>query len=176
MGNAAEALEPRIYVACAAACDLGKTHGAWIDVGDDADVLREQIDAMLVRSPVRGADEYVISDCEGFGGVRVGQFVGVDALVEMASFLRKRGTLGARVLEHLDGDVEAATLALDEQYRGRFASLAECLQDLTEETMAIPESLRLYIDYEAMARDAQMGGEVFTIETAPDEVHVFWTR
>jgi antirestriction protein len=54
--------------------------------------------------------------------------------------------------------------------------LADCLQDLTEETTMIPEALRPYIDYEAMARDATLSGEVFTLETAHDEVHVFWAR
>ena len=172
----ADALEPRIYVACLAAYSVGELHGAWIVVEDDAEAVREEIQAMLARSPVGGAEEYAIHDYQGFGGVRVGEFISLDDLVELASFLRQRGTLGALVLEHLDGDVEAAAKALDEQYRGLFHSLADCLQELTEETTAIPEALRLYIDYEAMARDAQLGGEVFTVETAPDEVHVFWAR
>ncbi|CAN5489678.1 hypothetical protein BH10PSE3_BH10PSE3_04340 [soil metagenome] len=47
---------------------------------------------------------------------------------------------------------------------------------MTEETVAIPEALRLYIDWEAMARDALLNGEVFTVEAAHDEVHVFWSR
>ena len=42
--------------------------------------------------------------------------------------------------------------------------------------MTIPEVLHLYIDWEAMGRGAVLGGEVFTIETAFDEVHVFWSR
>ncbi len=47
---------------------------------------------------------------------------------------------------------------------------------MTEETRTIPEALRLYIDWEAMARDARLNGEVFAVETAHDEVHVFWSR
>ncbi len=176
MENAPETLQPRIYVACLAAYNSGRLHGAWISVEEDADALREAIQAMLDRSPVPGAEEYAIHDYEDFGGVSVGEAMGLDAVVELASFLRERGTLGALVLEHLDGDIDAAVTALDEQYRGRFASLADCFQELTEETTTIPETLRLYIDYEAMARDARLGGEVFTIETAHDEVHVFWAR
>ncbi|EJL25215.1 Antirestriction protein (ArdA) [Caulobacter sp. AP07] len=56
------------------------------------------------------------------------------------------------------------------------ACLAACFRELTEETAQIPRPLRDYINYEAMARDAQLNGEVFAIETAHDEVHVFWTR
>jgi antirestriction protein len=138
--------------------------------------LREAIQAMLGRSPGLGAEEYAIHDHENFGGVSVEESMGLDAVVELARFLRERGTLGALVLEHLDGDIDAAVAALNEQYRGRFASLAECFQELTEETTTISKNLRLYIDYEARARDAQLGGEVFIIETAYDEVHVFWAR
>jgi hypothetical protein len=39
MGQAADDLEPRIYVACLAAYNSGWLHGAWIEVGDDADAV-----------------------------------------------------------------------------------------------------------------------------------------
>lgn len=39
--------------------------------------------------------------------------------------------------------------------------------------MAIPAALRFYIDWEAMARDAEMSGDLFTLTTAFDVVHVF---
>ena len=176
MGQATEKLEPRIYVACLAAYNNGWLHGAWIDVEDDADAVRDAINAMLKASPVAGAEEYAIHDHEGFGGVEIAEYAGVDKVVAIASFLRARGTLGALVLEHFCGDLDAAASALDEDYRGVFESLADCYQDMTEETLTIPEALRLYIDWEAMARDARLNGEVFTVETAHDEVHVFWSR
>lgn len=176
MGQAAEKLEPRIYVACLAAYNNGWLHGAWIDVEDDADAVREAINAMLKASPVAGAEEYAIHDHEGFGGVEIAEYAGVGKVVAIASFLRERGTLGALVLEHFCGDLDAAASALDEDYWGVFASLADGYQEMTEETLTIPEALRLYIDWEAMARDARLNGEVFTVETAHDAVHVFWSR
>jgi antirestriction protein len=42
-----------------------------------------------------------------------------------------------------------------------------------EEATEIPQSLRYYIDWQAMARDAEMSGDLFTVETAHDEIHVF---
>ncbi|WRD78704.1 antirestriction protein ArdA (plasmid) [Sphingobium baderi] len=36
-----------------------------------------------------------------------------------------------------------------------------------------PPNLRYYIDWKAMARDAEMSGDLFTIETPHDEIHVF---
>lgn len=49
-------------------------------------------------------------------------------------------------------------------------------QELTEGTTEIPPTLRHYIDYDAIARDIELNGDVFTIETAHNEVHVFWQR
>ncbi len=176
MGQTTEKLEPRIYVACLAAYNNGWLHGAWIDVEDDADAVRDAINAMLKASPVAGAEEYAIHDYEGFGGVEIAEYAGVDKVVAIGGFLRERGVLGALVLEHFCGDLDAAASARDEDYRGVFESLAACYQDMTEETLTIPEALRLYIDWEAMGRDARLNGEVFTMETAHDEVHVFWSR
>jgi antirestriction protein len=175
MGQAADDLEPRIYVACLAAYNSGVLHGAWIEVEDEGAVWAA-IAAMLKASPVAMAEEFAIHDHEGFGGVEIGEFASVGRVVQIATFLRTRGRVGALVLEEVGGDLEAASAALDDQYRGVFSSLADCFQELAEETTVIPESLRLYIDYEAMARDARLNGEVFTVETAPDAVHVFWTR
>ena len=45
-----------------------------------------------------------------------------------------------------------------------------------ERRIPIPEALRDYIDWDAMARDADMSGDLFTIETAHGEVHVFSSR
>lgn len=38
---------------------------------------------------------------------------------------------------------------------------------------AIPQSLRYYVDYQAMARDAELNGDLFTVSTAWDVVHIF---
>jgi len=175
MGKAAGNLEPRIYVACLAAYNEGRLHGAWIEVGDDVEDVRAAVTAMLATSPATGAEEYAIHDHDDFGGVEVGEYMPLEAVVEIADFLRKRGELGALVLAHVDGDLEAARGAFDE-YRGVYPRLSDYFAELTEETVAIPDALRLYIDYDAMARDAVLGGEVFTVETGHDEVHVFWTR
>ncbi len=175
MGQAADDLEPRIYVACLAAYNSGVLHGAWIEVEDDADAVWSEIRAMLAASPVPMAEEFAIHDYEDFGGVEIAEYAGVARVVEIAAFLRGRGQLGALVLEELGGDLDAANTALDDQYHGVFASLADCFQEMTEESTVIPENLRLYIDYEAMARDARLNGEVFTVEVS-DQVHVFWSR
>jgi hypothetical protein len=39
----------------------------------------------------------------------------------------------------------------------------------------LPEFIRYHIDYEGVARDMEMGGDVITIEV-DHRLHVFWSR
>ena len=167
---------PRIYVACLAAYNNGYLHGAWIDADQDADAIREEIAAMLARSPVEGAEEYAIHDYEGFEGVSISEYAGIDTVAQMGAFITEHGALGAGLLEQFGGDMDQAETALQDCYHGQFACLADYMEELTTESITIPEVLRYYIDWNAMARDAEMGGDLFTIKTAHDEVHVFSDR
>ena len=167
---------PRIYVACLAAYNSGYLHGAWIDADQDADQIRDEITAMLARSPVEDAEEYAIHDYEGFEGVSISEYAGFDSVARMAAFIAKRGALGAGLLEQFSGDMDQAESMLQDCYHGQFASLADYMEELTNESVTIPEVLRYYVDWDAMARDAEMGGDLFTIETAHGEVHVFSNR
>ena len=168
---------PRIYVACLAAYNNGYLHGAWIDADQDADQIRNEISAMLARSPIKGAEEYAIHDYEGFESVTIHEYAGIEKVARMGAFIAEHGALGAGLLSEFNGDIDQAETALQDCYHGAFASLADYMEELTTESgVTIPEALRYYIDWEAMARDAEMGGEFFTIETGHDEVHVFSSR
>jgi len=167
---------PRIYVACLAAYNNGYLHGAWIDADQDADEIRDEIAAMLARSPIKDAEEYAIHDYEGFEGVTIQEYAGIEKVARMGAFIAEHGALGAGLLEQFVGDIDQAESALQDFYHGQFASLADYMEELTAESVTIPEALRYYIDWDAMARDAEMSGEFFTIETAHDEVHVFSNR
>lgn len=168
---------PRIYVACLAAYNNGYLHGAWIDADQDADEIRGEISAMLARSPIKGAEEYAIHDYEGFESVTIHEYAGIEKVARMGAFIAEHGALGAGLLEQFAGDIDQAETSLQDCYHGQFASLADYMEELTTESgVTIPEALRYYIDWEAMARDAEMGGEFFTIETGHDEVHVFSSR
>jgi antirestriction protein len=59
----------------------------------------------------------------------------------------------------LFSSVDEARQAIEENYCGCYSSLADYAQELTEQTITIPENLSFYIDYERMARDMEMGGE-----------------
>ena len=168
---------PRIYVACLAAYNNGYLHGAWIDADQDADQIRNEISAMLARSPIKGAEEYAIHDYEGFESVTIHEYAGIEKVARMGAFIAEHGALGAGLLEQFVGDIDQAETSLQDCYHGQFTSLADFMEDLTAESgVTIPEALRYYIDWKAMARDAEMNGEFFTVETAHDEVHVFSSR
>lgn len=174
MGNSLTTnLQPRIYVACLAAYNNGYLHGAWIDAAQEPWSLYDEVKAILAASPIAGAEEFAIHDHEGFGGVRIEEYTGLEGVSALASFIADHGEIGAALLDHYSGDVDEAQEAMEDRYLGEHASLADYVQEQTEETTSIPHALRYYIDYQAMARDAEMSGDLFTVSTSFDVVHVF---
>ena len=105
-----------------------------------------------------------MSEWEGFAEVHA-----------YASFIEEHGQLGADLIAHMD-TLELAQTAMSDGYAGCFERLADFAQELTEDTTQIPKNLAYYIDYDRMGRDMEMSGDIFTIETAHDEVHVFWNH
>ncbi|WP_439888312.1 antirestriction protein ArdA [Pseudomonas sp. MBLB4123] len=165
----------RIYVADLAAYNAGHLHGVWIDATLELDEIQAQVEAMLTASPVEGAEEYAIHDFEGFDGYRLGEYEGLQSAHEVACFIEEYPEFGGALLAHCN-DLEQARKAAEEDYCGCYASLADYAQELTEETSHIPQHLAPYIDYRAMARDMEMSGDAFTMETGFELVHVFWNR
>lgn len=157
--------KPRIYVACLAAYNSGILHGTWIDATQDPWSIWDDVRAMLAASPIAGAEKHAIHDYEGF-----------EEVTALAGFIMEHGPLGGALLSHFGGDLDEAREALSDQYLGCHASLADYMQEVTEETTAIPQALRFYIDWQAMARDAEMSGDLFTIETGYEQTHVFAAR
>lgn len=174
MGNSLNTnLQPRIYVACLAAYNSGYLHGAWIDAAQEPWTIYDEVKAMLTASPVAGAEEWAIHDYEGFGEIRIEEYTGFDRVSALAMFIEEHGETGAALLDHCNGDLDEAQEAMADRYLGEHASLADYVQELTEGSTAIPQPLCFYVDWQAMARDAEMSGELFTIQTAFDVVHVF---
>lgn len=168
-----ETLQPRIYVACLAAYNNGHLHGAWIDAAQEPWSIYDGVKVMLAASPVAGAKEWAIYDYDGFGGIRIKEYTGFERVSALACFIVEHGEIGAALLDYFNGDLDEAREAMEGRYLAEHASLADYVQDLTEETTPIPPALHYYIDYRAMARDAEMSGDLFTVTTAFDVVHVF---
>lgn len=168
--------EIRIYVADLAAYNNGKLHGVWIDATLEVKDIHAQVKTMLEGSPEEGAEEYAIHDYERFSGYHLEQYTSIETAHGIACFIDAHGELGGAVLSHWCGDLEDANRAMEEDYCGRYTSLADYAQELTEETTQIPEHLCYYIDYESMARDMELNGDIYTVQTAHNEIHVFWSR
>lgn len=165
----------RIYVADLAAYNSGYLHGVWIDATTELEDIQARINVLLASSPVAGAEEYAIHDHEGFDGYGLGEYEGIEAAHEIALFIEEYPDFGGALLGHL-GNLDDARKAAEENYCGCHKSLADYAQELTEESTEIPQNLRYYIDYAAMARDMELNGDVFTVETRYEEIHIFWNH
>jgi antirestriction protein len=165
--------EPRIYVACLAAYNSGTLHGAWIDATQGEWGIWDDIQKMLAASPIPDAEEHAIHDYEGFEGARIEEYTGIETVAKLAAFITEHGALGGAVLAHYNNDLDEATEAMTERYLGAYKSLTDYIQEVTEDSITIPQALQYYINWQAMAYDAEINGHVLTINTAYDEVHVF---
>lgn len=167
--------EIRIYVADLAAYNNGKLHGVWIDATQELDDIQEQVQAMLANSPEPNSEEYTIHDYEGFEIYRLSEYEGLESAHKVACFIEEYPDYGGELLNYYS-DIDEAKKVADESYSGCYANLADYAQELTEQTTDIPDHLQYYIDYEKMGHDMESSGDIFTIETAHDEVHVFWSN
>lgn len=165
----------RIYVACLAAYNNGRLHGVWIDAVKDIHDIWTEIRTMLRCSPEPDAEEHAIHDYEGFEGLRLSEYEGLESVCEKAAFIAEHGRLGAEVAAYFGGDIEEARKALEHHYAGAYASLAEFAEDITGDTTEVPDNLRFYIDYERMGNDLAIN-DVIAIETGFQEVHIFWSH
>ncbi|MCB1591203.1 MAG: antirestriction protein ArdA [Alphaproteobacteria bacterium] len=164
--------EIKIYVACLASYNNGILHGRWIDATLGEEHIWEGIRAMLAESPIPEAEEYAIHDYEGFEGVSISEYEGIQVVAELAEFIDEYGPVAGRLIEYF-GDIEDAKETMRERYAGIYSTVADFAQALTEETTHIPESLQYYIDYDSMARDLEIN-DILAVEAGFEEVHIFW--
>lgn len=164
--------EIRIYVACLAAYNNGRLHGAWVDAAQDVDAIQGEVAAMLAASPIAGAEEWAIHDHEGFEGAPISEYEGLERVADMAAFIAEHGALGGKLIEYFGGDLDEARTAIEERYFGEYERLADYAQESTQNAHDIPEALAPYIDYEAMGRDWEIN-DLLVIETGFEQVHIF---
>lgn len=166
---------PRIYVACLAAYNNGCLHGRWIDA-TTPDEIMDEVRAMLADSPLPGAEEWAIHDYEGFEGTSLSEYASFETVCALAEFIGEHGRLGAKVYGYFGNDLDEARAAF-EDYAGEYRSAADFAEELTRDTgTEIPPSLEYYIDWQALARDMALNGEILVFQTGFDEIHIFWTR
>lgn len=171
---------PRIYVADLAAYNDGTLHGKWIDAAQSPEEIQAEIDEVLSSSPEPFAEEWAIHDYEGFGDLKLGEYERIADVSRVALLLEEYGDVFAGLVSHFGGlrDLDAAEEAMRENYQGAYKSLEDWAYEFAMETVG--ESAlgpyASYIDWERVAHDAELGGDIFTIETDDGQVHIFWSR
>lgn len=171
MENVNTSSETRIYVACLAAYNNGYLHGRWIDATSGEYHIWSEVKIMLEASPIDGAGEFAVHDFEGFHGISIGEYTSFKTIAALAEFVAEHGELGAELYNYFH-DLDDAVSYLEDSYIGAYDSVADYVQELTEETTSIPDNLSYYIDYEKMARDMCVN-DLLTFEIG-NQVHIFW--
>lgn len=170
---------PRIYVASLADYNAGRLHGTWIDADQSAEHICNIIHDMLAKSLEPIAEEWAIHDYECFGGLYLSEFENIDHVAAVARGIVERGNVFAALVAHFGGvqKVAEAQRYIDEGYRGAFERLADYAQEIVEDCYsdafkALPDFIRYRIDFEGIADDMEMSGDIFTVE-CDGEIHVF---
>jgi len=174
-----ELVTPKIYVADLSAYTSGLLRGIWIDANQDAEYILSDIEEMLSGSPEPVAEEWFITDFEGFGRFHLAEHDDLPSVSALAGLINEFGEIiASEIWGHVGCDADDAKTMLTENYLGRFESLEDWAWDYLEssgELDKIPEHLRSYFDTKSYARDLELNGDVFTVEDGC-EVHLFWGR
>lgn len=167
---------PRIYLACLAAYNGGRLHGAWIAADRGEDHIWENLRVMLSASPEPEAEEWAIHDYEGFEGCYLPESASFKTVCDLAEFINAHGEVGAKVYDYFSNDLDEARSAFD-AYAGEYNCAAEFAEQLHDEIgTEIPASLQYCIDWESLARDMEINGEIMIVKTGLDQTHFFWSR
>lgn len=165
-------LTPQIYVACLSAYDSGHLWGKWIDATQEADIIREEIQDMLSKSPIAGAEEWSIHAFDNFGSYCLSEYTGIEEVHDLAIFINEHGELGAELMGYYNS-LEDATEAIENNYHGAYRRELDFATELFDDIYldSFPPHLSSYIDYEAFARDIFIN-DYFSLDVDGD-AHVF---
>jgi antirestriction protein len=159
----------KIYAACLASYNAGRLHGAWIDVDADKDVMAAKVDAMLKASPMPNAEEFAIHDYDEFPNM--GEYPSLDAIAATAELVELAEENGidasdfAHIADNWHGNANDIRSAFD-CFIGVRDSFEEYAEEMADECLLYdaPESLAMYFDYQAYARDIAHGYTVVDLD------------
>lgn len=156
---------PRIYVACLASYNNGRLHGGWIDAAQSKDEIWSEIEEILESSPTPSAEEWAVHDYEDMPDL--GEHPDLDDIAMVGELVERYGISAVKAFSEAVSDdffgFEGAYLGIfdsEEDFAMQYAEDVSLLSD-------VPESLKMYFDWEAFARDLFIDG--YTMEDG----HVF---
>lgn len=142
--------ECRIYVACLAAYNNGKLHGAWIDADQDAEDIYAEIQEMLRGSPEPDAEDWAIHDSEGLS---CSEHMSIETVAEMVRLIGEHGEVARAALDYCGGSAPDAQKLVNNGY-GIYDDVAAYAQDYHESCGSeVPAYLEHAIDWEKVGED-----------------------
>jgi antirestriction protein len=173
----------RIYVSSLSDYNAGVLHGRWIDAIQPSENVREEIKEMLAESKQEIAEDFAIHDTEGFGSIPISEYDDIENVCKIAEYISNSEystDLISAVYNHLGTcTIENVIDFLTDNYAGCYESLYDYAYEYCENCdylNSVPKQFRYYIDFEKYAKDLEIGGDIFTIETRYNEIHVFYNN
>ena len=157
-----------VCVQCLAAYNQGEHHWVWVDLvemANQGETLTECIQWMLASSPAAFAEEWMFSDSSGLPGYLQGEHVAtvsVEAYALACERVDDQYREAFRLLcDYLGETVDADRF--DEMFLGE-QDPEDYVADYYDETNEIPDHLLPYIDWEAIARDWRLNGDLIVVD------------
>lgn len=177
---------PHIWIASLADYVNGRLHGDWIDAAQSHEQLEAAAQAILASSPEPSAEEWAIHDYDGFGPLRLDEYESLETVSVIARGIAQHGPAFAVWIDHLqhNGD-EILEELIDEftaHYLGHYDSPAAWAEELCDDfgySILANDSLpaiianHISIDYDALANDLEIDGEIATLKADGGGVWVF---
>ncbi|GAB4584426.1 antirestriction protein ArdA [Nocardia sp. IFM 10818] len=177
-----------IYVASLTDYNAGRLHGEWFDVLEysDGEDLLAAVDRMLRKSPTARfegivAEEWAIHDYEGFEGFKLSEWARFDEVFDLAKTLNeleRHGEAEAFTVYMQDvvswdslGDLTDAVSDFRDAYIGEISPTDYAYDAVEDMLHGLPETVRMYFDYEAYGRDLITGGDMTYTQG-----HLFWNH
>jgi antirestriction protein len=157
----------RIYVSSLSDYNAGVLHGRWIDAIQPYENVIEEIKEMLAESKQEIAEDFAIHDTEGFGSIPISEYDDIENVCKIAEYI-SNSEYSTDVIDFLT-----------DNYAGCYESLYDYAYEYCENCdylNSVPKQFRYYIDFEKYAKDLEIGGDIFTIETRYNEIHVFYNN
>jgi antirestriction protein len=172
--------QPKIFVACLDSYHNGKVYGLWINATQEIEAIKQQISIMLSGSHYLEPDAYpaprmyAIHAQEGFYNLQLDVHANIEDMRAQALFIAKHGELGAKLIAHYEGTLEAAEEVINQRYQGEYKNPLEYATQLFNKLYlnTIPEHIQFCIDYEAFKKTI-FHHYFFSIELS-GKTHVFF--
>lgn len=164
-----EATPPRIWIGSLADYNAGHLHGEWCDAAVDDDELLAAAERVVTGSLTADAEEWAIFDHEGFQGFPIGESEDLRIVAAVARGILEHGPAFAAWAELHDADPNMLA-SFSDAYLGDYPTAGawaeqRCADLEVEDTIerALPEHIARYVrvDYDALANDAWLGGDIY---------------